>query len=195
MDNSATSFIDSCTASTRKLREQLFINKIWNRSLINPYLIWRSSFQNMFTCCCNCYVTFLVANNTFWNNFMYLQGRNYQNNFGQSLLMEMVFPLRLSYFHLKNLWKFEFFMTAREISKSDFFAIFCKLLYEAWTENWIKSTAEILPPYKQQLRKFSFRQYFPSLGVNCPFVFGSYHLAEVGLYLCSTTNGWIISNF
>ena len=49
------------TASTKILLEQMCMNKIWIRSLINPHLIWRSSFQNMFVS--RCYVTFLVANN------------------------------------------------------------------------------------------------------------------------------------
>ena len=57
-----------CVSSTKKLVEEVLISKIWNRSLLNSYLIWRSSFQNMFTNRCNHYVTFSVANNTSWNN-------------------------------------------------------------------------------------------------------------------------------
>ena len=34
--------------------------------------------------------------------------------------------LKYSCFASKNYWRFEYLMTAREISKSDFFASFCK---------------------------------------------------------------------
>ena len=51
--------------------------------------------------------------------------------------MEMVFPFRFSYLP-ENPQELEFFMIAREISKSDFFAFFAngsrKLLYVIVTE-------------------------------------------------------------
>ena len=64
------------------LVHSVYKNKIWNTSLINPYLIWRVSFQNMFTSCCNCYVRFLVNNNAFSNNFKYPHGPKSQSNYG-----------------------------------------------------------------------------------------------------------------
>ena len=82
MKDCATSLNDLCTASTKTQVEQMLINKIWKRSYINPHLIWISSFHNMFTSCCNCYVTFLVANNTFSNNFKYIHSRKPRNSFG-----------------------------------------------------------------------------------------------------------------
>ena len=77
-----TSLNDLCLDSIKRLVKQMFINKIWKVSQINPNLMWRSFFQNMFTSRCNCYVTFAVANNTFPNNFMYPHPRKFQNSFG-----------------------------------------------------------------------------------------------------------------
>ena len=65
---------DLCTASAKRLVEQIFINKIWKVSLVFPcscYLVWRSYFQNMFTSRYNCFVTFCV-DDTFSDNFQYM---------------------------------------------------------------------------------------------------------------------------
>ena len=79
----------------------------------------------------------------------------------------MVFLSKLSYFFSRNHRKFEFFKIARAISKSGFFAIFCKrqgkLLYEVVTG---KHLTEI-STYQQHLPRLSFQQYFSSLVVNC----------------------------
>ena len=52
--------------------------------------------------------------------------------------MKIVFPLTFSYFTSKNHHKFEFFKIAREICKSDFFAISAKgwgkVIYEVVEE-------------------------------------------------------------
>ena len=74
MEDSVTSLNDLCTASAKRLVEQIFINKIWKVSLITPcscYLVWRSYFQNMFTTRYNCFVTFCV-DDTFSDNFQYM---------------------------------------------------------------------------------------------------------------------------
>lgn len=106
MEGRATSFNDLCTASTKALVEQMYINKIWKKSLINTNLIWRRSFKNMFTSRCNSYVTFIVANNIFLNNFKYPFARKTQSNFGRLnktfIFIEMVFLLRLIY--LNSSW-------------------------------------------------------------------------------------------
>ena len=75
-------------------------------------------------------------------------------------------------------------MIAREINKSDFFDIFSKKQREItiWSCNrsyWITSSRDryyLLT--MQQLRRFSFQQYFSLLVVNCPLVTGSYHFIE-----------------
>ena len=81
MEDCVTSLNDLYKVSTKRLVEQIFINKVRNRSLRNPHVIWRNSFQNMFTSRCNCYVTVIVANNTFSNNFKYLYCRKSQTSF------------------------------------------------------------------------------------------------------------------
>ena len=81
----------------------------------------------MLTSRCNCYVAFLVANNTFSNNFKYPHAWKSQNSFGRikrkSFYGNGIAFLRLSYFPSKNHREFELFLLATEISKSDFFAI------------------------------------------------------------------------
>ena len=75
------------------------------------------------------YVTFLVAINTVSNNFKYPHAGKSQNIFGNMNLKPFcgnVFPLRFSYFFSKNHREFGLFMIAKEISKSEFFAIFWK---------------------------------------------------------------------
>ena len=116
MKDCVTSLNDLCTASTKAQVEQMLINKIWKRSYINSHLIWRSSFQNMFTSCCNCYVTFLVANNTFSNNFKYLHSRKPGNSFGRMNIKSFYgngTSYKVYYFPSKNCGKFEFLMIAR----------------------------------------------------------------------------------
>lgn len=83
----------------------------------------------------------LAAINAFSKKFEYLHGRKYQNNFGSMSInsfYEIVFPLTFSYFTSKNHHKFEFFKIAREICKSDFFAISAKgwgkVIYEVVEE-------------------------------------------------------------
>ena len=102
------------------------MKKKWKRSSIIAHLIWKClslkyDYKPLF-----CHVTFIVVNNRFSNDFKYPHGLKSQNSFGS---MNMVFPLKLSYFFSKKHWKFVFFIIAREISKSNFFAIFCKWLY------------------------------------------------------------------
>ena len=60
----------------------MFINKIRIRSLINLNSKRRNYFQNMFTSRCNCYVTFLFADNTLSNSFKYTHPRKSLSNFG-----------------------------------------------------------------------------------------------------------------
>ena len=71
-----------CTASTKRLVEQILIKIVWNSSLINLYLIWKIFFQNMFIIRWSFYLTFLGVNNMFSNSFRYSHAQKYQDNFG-----------------------------------------------------------------------------------------------------------------
>ena len=128
---------DLCSMSTKTSVKQMFINKIWNTSLINLYLIHRSSFQNILQATVECYVTFLVADNSFSSNFKYFHGRISQNRFG-SMNIKCFHGNGLSFKAYLLPIKIEFFIIAKEFSKSDFFLFFAngrrKVLYEVVAE-------------------------------------------------------------
>ena len=73
MENNVILLNDFRAVSTKRLVEQILINKIWSILIINPNLIWYEEvpFRVCLQVRCKCYVTFLVANNAFSNNFKY----------------------------------------------------------------------------------------------------------------------------
>ena len=65
----------------------------------------------------------------------YPHGQKSNNGHGRMRItsfMEMVFPSRFSYFPSKNYRELDFFVMAREISKSDFLTIFLQTAEESY---------------------------------------------------------------
>ena len=79
--------------------------------------------------------------------------------------MEIVFPLKFSYFLSKRRGKLEFFMIAKEISKSNFFGIFSKRQEKMtpWSRNrryWLTSKRGIMYLPETALKVFLSETFF-----------------------------------
>ena len=99
--------------------------------------------------------------------------------------MEIVFPLRLSYFPSKIHRKSEFFLIAREISKSEFFSTFWKrqrkiTLRSCSRSDCITFNRDIIYLPVTASEVFLSEIFFFTCR-NCPLVFSFYHLIEAGL--------------